>query len=232
MKKLILLLLFIPLVSFGQDQFIIQGSEESKKFEITKNNRYLGVIERFNKIEFAQELFKKINGNYSNSLDELIDFIGNGKIPLIIKKDSTYMEYDERYGIDMIKEVVVTETVGYDYVKDILFPSKSYDRYFRDYSYKKIGASPVTNKKFNLKSYVINEGGYDIPIFELRVTKELILSDQIPYLIKNEIEKNRNFDGIDYSQFYLRSTSGIVRKNWDEWKADDGSSFISSLKLK
>ena len=44
-----------------------------------------------------------------------------GMFTLIEKRDSSYLEYDRTYRIDMLREVVVIDTLGTVPVKDSLF---------------------------------------------------------------------------------------------------------------
>ena len=43
------------------------------------------------------------------------------------QRDSSYMQYDKTYQIDMLEEVTLTDTLGFVAVKDSLF--KNSDRY-------------------------------------------------------------------------------------------------------
>ena len=40
-------------------------------------------------------------------------FIDNGIFTLIEKRDSSYLEYDRVYRIDMLREIVVIDTLGF-----------------------------------------------------------------------------------------------------------------------
>ncbi len=178
MKKLILLLLFIPLVCFGQTKSL----EDQREFEKVKNERFSKVIERLKDVRVAQLAYKNFNGKYSNSFEDLINFIEKFKYPIIQKRDSTYLEYDSNYGIDMIRELVVIDTLGYKSIKDSLFPKSD--------SYKDMAFIPVNgvNKKFKLKATIINFQNYsNVPVFEVKASKKIILFDQRKDLVEYEM---------------------------------------------
>ena len=78
-------------------------------------------------IRTAQIAHKDVKGVFSNNFDSLIKFIDEGIFTLVEKRDSSYLEYDRTYRIDMLKEVVVIDTLGFVPVKDSLF--KNTDRY-------------------------------------------------------------------------------------------------------
>ena len=90
-------------------------------FNKVRDQRYAKVINRLKIIRKAQIAFKDVNGSYSNNFDSLIKFVDEGIFTLIEKRDSSYLEYDKTYRIDMLKEVVVIDTLGFASVKDSLF---------------------------------------------------------------------------------------------------------------
>ena len=91
------------------------------KFKQVKNERYAKVINRLKDIRTAQIAHRDVKGQFSNNFDSLIKFIDEGQFTLIEKRDSSYLEYDRTYRIDMLREVVVIDTLGTVPVKDSLF---------------------------------------------------------------------------------------------------------------
>ena len=79
-------------------------------FNKTKNERYAKVIERLKDIRKAQIAHKDVKGVFANNFDSLVAFVDTGIFTLIEKRDSSYLEYDRNYRIDMLKEVVVIDT--------------------------------------------------------------------------------------------------------------------------
>tara|TARA_B110000459_G_scaffold152221_1_gene166130 strand:- start:178 stop:555 length:378 start_codon:yes stop_codon:yes gene_type:complete len=87
------------------------------KFNQIKNERYAKVINRLKDIRIAQIAHKDVTGIYSNNFDSLIKFVDEGIFTLIEKRDSSYLEYDRTYRIDMLREVVVIDTLGTGFCK-------------------------------------------------------------------------------------------------------------------
>ena len=104
-------------------------------FNQVKYDRYYNVIDRLKEIRTAQIAYKDVNGVYSNNFDSLVKFIDNGIFTLIEKRDSSYLEYDRVYRIDMLKEIVVIDTLGSVRVKDSLFKNNT--------SYKEMKKVPI-----------------------------------------------------------------------------------------
>ena len=178
------------------------------KFNQVKNERYLKVIDRLKDIRNAQVAFKSVNGIYSSSFDELIKFVDSAQFTIVQKRDSSYMQYDRVYRIDMLREVIVIDTLGYVSVKDSLFSSND--------SYKKMAYVPIdgVDEQFKLKADIIDKNGYNVPVFEVRVSKDLILFDQSRDLITQE-KQTVSVDGVNGPDIVLGSLSDVsTNGNW------------------
>ncbi|MGA0415398.1 MAG: hypothetical protein ACO3MZ_05605 [Flavobacteriaceae bacterium] len=176
-------------------------------FNETKNERYADVINRMKEIRKAQIAHKDVRGVYANNFDSLVSFIETGIFTLIEKRDSSYMEYDRTYRIDMLREVVVVDTLGFVPVKDSLF---------KDDSYKLLSQVPVEgiDAKFSIKANVINKNGYRVPVFEVKVAKNVILHDQDKDLLKQENE-TVSVDGVNGQEIILGSLTEVsTNGNW------------------
>ncbi len=177
-------------------------------FNKTKNIRYTEVINRMKEIRKAQIAHKDVNGFYANNFDSLVKFIDEGIFTLIEKRDSSYLEYDRSYRIDMLREVVVVDTLGFVPVKDSLFPGVNSYKFFANVPVEGIDA------KFELKSDIIEKNGYRVPVFEVKVAKNIILHDQDKDLLKQENE-TISVDGVNGGAIVLGSLSEIkTNGNW------------------
>ena len=187
---------------------IYQSINSPIEFNKVKNERYLKVSDRLKDIRNAQVAFKSVNGIYSNSFEELIKFVDSAQFTIIQKRDSSYMQYDRVYRIDMLREVIVVDTLGYVSVKDSLFSNND--------SYKKMAFVPIDgmNEKFKLKADIIDKNGYNVPVFEVRVSKDMILYDQSKDLITQE-KQTVSVDGVNGPDLVLGSLSDVsTNGNW------------------
>ena len=179
------------------------------RFNQIKNERYAKVINRLKDIRTAQIAHKDVNGIYANNFDSLVKFIDEGIFTLTEKRDSSYMEYDRTYRIDMLKEVIVIDTLGYVPVKDSLF--KSTER-FRKMAYVPIEG--IEDSTFQIKAKVINKNGYKVPVFEVKIAKDIILFDQDEDFIKQENE-TVSVDGVNGPEIVLGSLTNVsTNGNW------------------
>ena len=204
-KHITYALFFFSLVLVYQ---IYQSINSPIKFNQVKNERYLKVIDRLKDIRNAQVAFKSVNGIYSSSFDELIKFVDSAQFTIVQKRDSSYMQYDRVYRIDMLREVIVIDTLGYVSVKDSLFSSND--------SYKTMAYVPIdgVDEQFKLKADIIDKNGYNVPVFEVRVSKDLILFDQSRDLITQE-KQTVSVDGVNGPDIVLGSLSDVsTNGNW------------------
>lgn len=179
------------------------------KFNQIKNERYAKVIDRMKDIRTAQIAHKDVKGVYANNFDSLVKFIDEGIFTLIEKRDSSYLEYDRTYRIDMLREVIVTDTLGFVPVKDSLFKNTN--------RYKKMANIPiegVEDSTFQIKSQVINKNGYNVPVFEVKISKNTILFDQNVDFVKQENEMI-SVDGVNGPEIVLGSLTNVsTNGNW------------------
>ncbi|MDG1342162.1 MAG: hypothetical protein P8P72_03975 [Flavobacteriaceae bacterium] len=179
------------------------------KFNEEKNVRYAKVINRLKDIRTAQIAHRDVKGVFSNNFDSLIKFIDEGQFTLIEKRDSSFLEYDRTYRIDMLREIIVIDTLGTVPVKDSLFRTSL--------SYKNMAFIPiegVDDQKFEIAAKVIDKNGYKVPVFEVKVKKNVILFDQNKDLIKQENETIA-VDGVNGPEIILGSLSNVsTNGNW------------------
>ena len=207
MKKGILGLLWILIIFFSYK--IYDSINGPIKFNEVKNKRYADVINRLKTIRKAQIAHKDVKGVFSNNFDSLIKFIDEGIFTLIEKRDSSYLEYDRVYRIDMLREIIVVDTLGTVNVKDSLFKQNE--------EYKKMAFIPVKGVEdsiFEIKSMIIDKNGYKVPVFEVKVSKNIVLFDQNKDLLKQENE-TISVDGVNGPEIILGSLSNVsTNGNW------------------
>jgi len=178
------------------------------KFNTVKEERYTKVINRLKDIRTAQIAHKDVNGFYANNFDSLVNFVDNGIFTLIEKRDSSYLEYNRTYRIDMLKEVEIVDTLGFVGVKDSLFGN--------DETYKDMAKVPIqgVDKEFSIKADIIDKNGYQVPVFEVKVKKDIVLYDQNKDLLDQE-NKVISVDGVNGTEIVLGSMTEVsTNGNW------------------
>jgi type II secretory pathway pseudopilin PulG len=178
MKTIIQIVLWIACIALGYLIFrSVTGPIEFKKI---KQQRFDKVISVMKDIRNSQEAYKTVNGKFANDFQSLIAFVDTGKYTITQQRDSSYMEFDRNYGIDLLKEITIIDTLGFVAVKDSIF--KGDDRY------KSMMNVPYAQggETFEMKAGIVEKSGYKAPVFEVKVKKDIILYDQPKDLLARE----------------------------------------------
>lgn len=178
MKSIIQIVLWIVCIFLGY--MIYRSVTGPIEFDKIKKERFAEVIDRLKDIRNAQDAYKTVNGRYANNFESLVAFVDTGKYTITQQRDSSYMEFDKVYQIDMLQEVKIIDTLGFVSVKDSLF--KNSDRYK---SMMNVPYAP-NNEKFTMKADIIEKSGYRAPVFEVKVPKSVVLHDQPKDLLSRE----------------------------------------------
>ena len=125
MKTVLQIVLWIACIVLGY--LIYRSVTGPIEFKKVKQERFAKVISVMKDIRNSQEAYKTVNGKFANDFQSLIAFVDTGKYTITQRRDSSYMEYDRTYGIDLLKEITIIDTLGFVSVKDSLF--KGDDRF-------------------------------------------------------------------------------------------------------
>ncbi|NKI28344.1 hypothetical protein HCG49_17475 [Arenibacter sp. 6A1] len=206
MKTIIQIFLWLACIGLG---YMIYNSVNGPiEFKKVKQERYAKVIANLKDIRNSQEAYKTVNGRYAKDFDALISFVDTGKYTITQQRDTSYLEFDKTYGIDMLKEFKIVDTLGYVSVKDSLFK--------KDTRYKTMMNVPyaANNEKFEMKSAIIEKSGYKAPVFEAKVNKEVVLHDQPKSLLVKE-NSQVNVDEVNGNTIKVGSLTEVSTSgNW------------------
>tara|TARA_Y100001970_G_scaffold247022_1_gene315439 strand:- start:227 stop:871 length:645 start_codon:yes stop_codon:yes gene_type:complete len=200
--------IFLWLLSLFFSYKIYDSINGPINFNKVKEIRYSQVIDRMKTIRKAQIAHRDVKGFYANNFDSLIKFVDQGIFTLIEKKDSSYLQYDRIYRIDMLREVVVIDTLGFVPVKDSLFKENN--------DYKLMSKIPIDglDASFEINSDIIIKNNYRVPVFEVKIAKNIILYDQDKDLLKQENE-TVSVDGVNGPEIILGSLVEVsTNGNW------------------
>lgn len=206
MKTVLQIVLWI--VCIGMGYLIYQSVNAPIEFKKTKEERFSKVIAVLKDIGNAQEAYKRENGKFANDFNTLISFIENGKYTITQQRDSSYMEFDKTYQIDLLKEVKIIDTLSFVSVRDSLF--KNDDRY------KTLMNVPYASggEKFEMAAKLIDKSGVKAPVFEVKVKKDVILHDQPKDLLAKENAHN-SVEEVKGNEIRIGSLSEVsTTGNW------------------
>ncbi len=180
-------------------------------FDKVKKERYAQVITKLKDIRDAQQAHRSVTGSYAKDFNSLVKFIDTAQFTIIERRDSSYMEYNTTYRIDMLKEVVVVDTLGFVSVKDSLFGTD--DRYNSMMNVPDFGSGKQA--QFEMKTDILEQSaGYKAPVFEAKVAKDIVLHDQPKSLLAQEKELV-SVEGVDGPAIAVGSLTEVsTNGNW------------------
>lgn len=187
---------------------IYQSVNAPIEFKKVRQERFSTVITKLKDIRDSQEAYKSVNGKYAANFESLIKFVDTGNYTITQQRDSSFMRYNKVYQIDLQVDTVIIDTLGMVKVKDSLFKN--------DDSYKSMMDVPfaLNNEKFEMKADIINKGGYNAPVFEAKVKKNVVLSDQPKDLLDQENERN-SVEEVNGTEIKVGSMTDVsTNGNW------------------
>ena len=187
------------------------------QFNQVKEKRYAKVIDNLKDIRSAQLAHQEVTGVFAKDFDALVAFVDTAEFAITQRRDTIYDDVEKKraFGITegyFIEETLI-DTIGYKSVRDSLF--KDSDRY------KTMMNIPITgvDAKFEMDAGMIESGDFKLPVFEAKVAKNVILSDQDPDLLaqENQIVSVEDINGshIIVGSMTEVNTNGNWPKNYD-----------------
>ncbi len=207
MRFVIQILLWLVIIFLAYLTF--NAVYEPIQFNKIKEKRYTKVIKNLKDIRSAELAHQEVTGKFSGDWDSLVKFIDTAEFAITQRRDTTLLdeEYKKTYGVDQYIEKVIVDTLGFVPVKDSLFKGN-------EERYRTMMNVPVAgvDEKFELKAGTITKGDNKIPVFEAKVAKAVVLSDQDRTLVlqENEVQSVDDVNGryISVGSMTEVSTSG------------------------
>ncbi len=178
------------------------------EFEKIKQERYAKVISNLKDIRDSQEAYRTINGRFAKDFKSLVKFVDTAKFTLLEKRDSSFLRYNKAYQIDMPVDTIVVDTLGFVPVKDSIFKNST--------RYKTMMNVPFAqkNEKFTMSATIVDKSGYRAPVFEAKVSKDIILADQ-PKDLRSKENTTISVDGVNGTEIIVGSLTDVSTSgNW------------------
>ncbi len=153
------------------------------KFEKEREYRYDFIKEKLIDIRSAQLAYKERTGRFTNSFEELVQFVKLDSFILVQKTDTLETYYNDIYKENMVRDITIIDTLGRVSVLDSLFGS--------NYPIDSLSYVPPLNQlQFDLNAGTINKSKIDVPVFEAKDPSPY--DAQKPLIIGSMIEANLN----------------------------------------
>ena len=201
------LVLALWAIIFALGYMIFNLINDDIKFNKLKEERYKEIVYKLIDIRDAQVAHKEVTGTYADKFENLVRFVDTAQVPVLQRRDSTVLDEERtrQFGVDMMKTIIIVDTLRYYSVKDSIFQGS--DRY-KKMMFTGIEGKPDSKFKMEVKSLD------EIPVFEAKIEKKEILHDQDENLVLIELEE-KSVDGIRGDAIRVGSTEKITTNgNW------------------
>ncbi len=214
MKLVIQIVLWVVIGALGYALFNSVYGEV--KFNDLKVVRYQKAIEKLKDIRSAQLAHKQVTGKFAKNFDDLIRFVDTAEFTLTQRRDTTVLDEAQTraYGVDSYTEETLIDTLGTKPVKDSLFGSTG--------RYKNMMKVPVkgVDANFEMEAGTLTINDVPIPVFEAKVSKEILLHDQPKDYVSKE-KQVISVDGVNGAYLSVGSMTKVdTGGNWPQSYGD------------
>lgn len=208
MKFLLQIVLWVIIAVLGY--LLFNSVYGEVKFNKIKEDRYQAAIVNLRDIQKAELAHKTVTGKYEGDFNKLVTFLDTAKFTLTQRRDSTILDREQtrRFGVDTYKSIVIVDILGYKSIKDSLFQGT--DRY------KTMINIPIEglDAKYVLQAGTIEKTTGTYPVFEAKVSKDVLLWDQEKDYVSKE-KQVVSVDGVNGEYLSVGSMLSInTNGNW------------------
>ena len=213
MKIVIQLVLWVVIGVLGY--LLFDSVYGEVKFNELKVVRYQKAVNKLKDIQKSQLAYKQLNGKFAKNFDQLIQFLDTAEFTLTERRDTLVLDEEatRRYRVDTNKEITIIDTLGTRSVKDSLFQGT--DRYKTMMNVP----GPVEDAKFEMEAGTLLKSDVPIPVFEAKVSKDVLFADQPKDYVAKE-KQVISVEGVDGPYLSVGSMTEI--KTAGNWPAKYG----------
>jgi len=195
MKRIIHLVLWIVIIFLAY--LLYKSVIGPVEFNKIKKARYTKVIHNLKDIKAGELAFQELTGSFTGNFDSLVQFIDTAEFAITERRDTSYadVEKNRAFGLDPQKggyyiEDVIIDTLDFYPIKDSLYGGSDRYKTMMNVPTEKVDA------QFELKAGKLEKNGTLYSVFEARVAKDIILSDQNKDLVDQE-KQTISVDGVN-----------------------------------
>jgi len=213
MKRIIHLVLWIVIIFLAY--MLYKSVIGPVEFNKIKKARYAKVIDNLKDIRAGELAFQELTGNFTGNFDSLVQFIDTAEFAITVRRDTSYpdVEKNRAFGLDPQKggyyiEDIIVDTLDFYPVRDSLYGGTERYKTMMNVPVQKVDA------QFELEAGKLDKNGTLYSVFEAKVAKDVILSDQDKDLLSQEKE-TVSVDGVNGAYIRVGSMNDVdTGGNW------------------
>ncbi len=206
MNKKIIIQIVLIVVAIVLTYLVYDSIMKPVRFNEEVSKRELIIIDKLKDIRTMQIAYKSVYNRYTGSFDTLVDFMKNGKLPIIKKIGNVPDSLTEEQALKM--KIVSRDTVYVNAYEEIFGGKKDID-----FNTLKIIPSSE-NKEFGIKAAIITKSSVQVPVFEVTALFDdylIGMDNQLLINKKTKAKDNNKFEGLKLGSLDEPSTDG----NWE-----------------
>ena len=159
--------------------YLYESIMEPVRFNREVEKRNEAVVQALKDIRAAELVYKSTHGTYTGSFDTLIQFVKEGKIPVVkMVPDPTDTTFTR----------TIRDTIGYVRVIDSLYKRPGFDP-------DKLKYIPYSNNEvFSLEAGKLEKGGVQVNVFEAKAHYKQYLGDLNEQMVRNLIARREEIE--------------------------------------
>ncbi|MCL2416424.1 MAG: hypothetical protein FWD02_00615 [Bacteroidales bacterium] len=207
LKTIVQILLAIAIIVLSY--FIYESIMKPQRFETLRTRKEVEVVNRLRDVRTAQLAFRNVHGHFAGTMDTLVHFLEEGKMPRVIRIG--YVP-DTLTEAEALRMGIITRDTVLEYAYGVLFPDRDRATHMANFRF-----IPFTNRtrEFTVEAGFITRHEIQIPVVE--VTAPLLYYMNEPEF--QQLAVNAAKRAIDIGRFPGRKfgsmTDPITEGNWE-----------------
>lgn len=189
---------------------IFRSIMQPVRFNQDVDTRKEVLVQQMKDIRKIQQEYKKAYGRYLGTGDSIIDFLRNGQVPYVKMIGTVPDSLTEEEAV--AKGIVSRETFT-ENAFAVLFPEHEADKESFLANLMKVPFNE-SGKMIELEAGFISKSGYQVPVFEAKVSYEDLLEGLNEQHVTNKVAQEKNYNrypGVKVGSM----TEAITEGNWE-----------------
>ncbi len=171
----------------------VNSVQEDIRFAEKKKAIYAEVIQNLKDLREIQLTHKKIHGSFVKDMDSLMTFLHQGQLPIIKAIGSVPDTLSEAEALEM--GIIVRDTIMVPVIENLFLSEDSKkDRKFA-FQPDSLPYAPYSGVKFKMNAGMIQSGGVNTPVFEIKDMKPFDRFDTLMVGSMTEATTSGNWSG-------------------------------------
>ncbi|MCL2414698.1 MAG: hypothetical protein FWC94_05530 [Bacteroidales bacterium] len=189
--------------------FIFESIMKPQRFENLRSAREAVVVERLRDIRTTQLAFRNVHGHFAETMDTLIHFLEEGKMPIV--RRIGYVP-DTLTEAEALRMGIITRDTIFEYAYEALFPDRNRATHLPSLRY-----IPFTNRtrEFTVEAGFITRHEIQIPVVEVTAPLLYYMTEpEFQQLAINAVKRAQDIGRFPGRRFGSM-TDPITEGNWE-----------------